>query len=182
MGARASTTLIVRRNFCSWFTPPALIRPFSGCYFARRHLANHCNPHFGQAKSSVCQTETLPTGVARGGSQSIWVLRSAFVQSGMIRSLNNQFTPRSMSTERRKSHLASSPTASREPGRGPEPLSSGQASRGVFACARADEKPTSAAERLRPGRQRDAVFALARLAAPPVRGGPMKSYIAGVLA
>ena len=54
--------------------------------------------------------------------------------------------------------------------------------RGELACARADEPPSPPAERLSAGRQLNAVFALALLAAPPVRGCPMKADMALFLA
>jgi len=53
---------------------------------------------------------------------------------------------------------------------------------GELACARADEPPSPPTERLSAGRQLNAIFALALLAAPSVRGCPMKADIAIFLA
>ena len=49
---------------------------------------------------------------------------------------------------------------------------------GELARVRADEPPTPPTERLSAGRQLNAIFALALLAAPSVRGCPMKADIA----
>jgi hypothetical protein len=49
---------------------------------------------------------------------------------------------------------------------------------GELARVRADEPPTPPTERLRADRQLNAIFALALLAAPSVRGCPMKADIA----
>jgi hypothetical protein len=49
---------------------------------------------------------------------------------------------------------------------------------GELARVRADEPPSPSTERLRAGRQPNAIFALALLAAPSVRGCPMKADIA----
>ena len=49
---------------------------------------------------------------------------------------------------------------------------------GEFASVKADEPPSPSTERLSTGRQLNAIFALALLAAPSVRGCPMKAGIA----
>jgi hypothetical protein len=49
---------------------------------------------------------------------------------------------------------------------------------GELARVRADEPPSPPTERLSAGRQLNAIFALALLAAPSVRGCPMKAGIA----